>query len=159
MIGVVNLAHEAGDDVDARLQGELLGFDLVAHGGDRLGGRSDEGDIVLGAGLGETLALGEEAIAGMNCIRPGRLARRNDLVRDQIGLRSGRRADVNRLVRHQHMRRARVSVRIYRNGRDAHLPRGADDTASDFAAICDQDFGDCHRYSCPSPIPTAHSGG
>jgi hypothetical protein len=44
------------------------------------------------------------------------------------------------------MRRPRVGVRINRDRRDPHAPRGADDAAGDLAAIGDQDFGE-HRYN------------
>src|SRR5207253_7869016 len=46
-VGRRDVAEIAGDDVDARLGGELLGLDLVAHRGDRLGRRADECDLLL----------------------------------------------------------------------------------------------------------------
>ncbi len=47
---------------------------------------------------------------------------------------------MHRLIRHLHMQRLRVRVRIDGNGGDAHLLRGLDDTAGDFAAVGDQDL-------------------
>src|SRR3546814_811950 len=47
---------------------------------------------------------------------------------------------MHRLVGHLHERRARVGVRIDRDGRNTHAPRGLDDAAGDFAAVGDQDF-------------------
>ena len=38
------------------------------------------------------------------------------------------------------MKRAGIRLGIDRDGLDAHLPRGADDAASDLATIGDQDF-------------------
>src|SRR3546814_6007664 len=63
MVGVANFADEAGDDVDARFLGELLRLDLVAHRGDRVHRRADEGDILLRHRLGEAGALRQETIA------------------------------------------------------------------------------------------------
>ena len=140
MFGIVDLADEAGDDVDAGLQCELLRLDLVAHRGDRIYRRSDEGDIFLGERLGKAGAFGQEAIARMHRLGAGRLARGDDLVGDQIGFGRRRRPDMHRLIGHLHKGRARVGVRIDRDGSDAHAARGLDDAAGDFAAIGDQDF-------------------
>ncbi len=93
-------AHVARHGRDARLGGELLGRDLVAHGVDRLGVRPDEGDAL---GLQTTRKPGvfrQEAEAGVHGLRPRLLHGVHDLVLDQIGLGGGRRADVNRLIRH-----------------------------------------------------------
>jgi hypothetical protein len=86
MFGIVDLADEAGDDVHARRLGELLRFDLVAHRRDRVRRRADECDPGLGAGPGEALALGEEAIARMDAVRPGLLGGEQDQLGLEIGL-------------------------------------------------------------------------
>ena len=82
IVGVGDLAQEAGDDVDARRLGELLRFDLVAHRRDRVRRRADEGDPGVGAGPREALALGQEAIARMDAVRAGLLGGEQD----QLGL-------------------------------------------------------------------------
>ena len=51
------LAVKAGDDVDARFQRQLLRLDLVAHRGNGIDRRADEGDAVVGAGLGKAGAF------------------------------------------------------------------------------------------------------
>ena len=151
MVGVVDHADIAGNDIDARFLGELFRLDLVAHRGDGIGGRTDEDDPFGVQRLAEAFALGEEAIARMHGICARRLARFDDLVGQQIGLGRGRRADMDGLVRQQHMRRAGVGIGIDRDGLDAHLLGRAHDTARNFATVRDQDLGDCHSVSCPSP--------
>jgi len=51
---------------------------------------------------------------------------------------------VHGFIRHQHMGAARIGIGIDRHGLDAHLLRGADHAARDFATVRDQDLGDCH---------------
>ena len=137
VFGVADFADKAGDDVDARFLRELLRLDLVAHRGDRVHRRADEGDIFLGERLGKAGALGQEAIARMHSLGARRLARGDDLVGDQIGFGRRRRPDMHRLVGHLHERRARVGVRIDGDGSNAHAARGLDDAAGDFAAVGD----------------------
>ena len=52
LVGIGDLAQEAGHDADPGGLRQLLQFDLVAHRRDRLGRRADEGD----AGVGERAA-------------------------------------------------------------------------------------------------------
>ena len=73
VLGILDLADEAGDDVDARLQRELLGLNLVAHRGDGVHRRADEGDAFLGQRLGKAGPFGQEAIARMHRLGPGLL--------------------------------------------------------------------------------------
>ncbi len=96
----------------------------------------------FGERLDEGGAFGEEPIARMHRLRPGLLAGGDDLVGDQIAFAGGRGADMHRLVRHLHEGRARIGIRIDRDRGNAHPPRSADDPASDFAAISDEDFGE-----------------
>jgi hypothetical protein len=80
--------------------------------------------------LGKAGAFGQEAIARMDRFGPGLLARLDDLVGDQIGLRSGRWADMDRLVGHLHERRARIGIGIDGDGLDTHAAGGLDNTAA-----------------------------
>ncbi len=139
-LGIGDLAQETGDDIDPGLLGQLLRFDLVAHRGDRGGRRPDKGDPRLGARLGKTLALRQEAIARMDAIRAGLLGRLQDQIGEQIALPRRRRPEPHRLIRHQHMRAARIGIRIDRDRRDPHLLGGAHHPAGDFTTIGDQDF-------------------
>ncbi len=58
---------------------ERLGRILQPHGADGLRGRADEGDASLDAGFGEFGVLGEEAVAGMDALRPGMLGDLDDV--------------------------------------------------------------------------------
>ncbi len=79
LIAVGNRLRMAGNDIDAGLLGQFLGFDLVAHRRDGLRRRANEQDIIIGTEPREALPLGEEAIAGMHGVRAGRLAGLDDL--------------------------------------------------------------------------------
>ncbi len=149
MFGIVDLADIAGDDIDACFLGQLLGLDLVAHCRDGIGRRADEGDVFLGQSLHEARALGQEAIARMHGLGPGLLGRRDDLIRDQVAFGSRRRADMHGLVGQLHEGRARIGVRIDRDGLDTHAARGADDTAGDFATVSDEDFLEHQMLASP----------
>ncbi len=130
----------AGNDADVGLFGQLLGFDLVAHGVDRADRRADEGHALLGQGLGEFGVFRQEAVTGVHRIRAGLLDRFQNLVDDQIALRRRRRTDVNGFVGHFRMQGHLVGIGIDGNRLDAHLLRGFHDAAGDFAAVGYQDF-------------------
>ncbi len=68
-------ARDAGDP--ETLSG-ALGFDLVAHHADVLGLRADEHDVVLLQDFRETRVLGQKAVAWMNGVGAGDLARRDN---------------------------------------------------------------------------------
>ena len=146
MFGVVDLTDKAGDDIDASLHRQLLGLDLVAHGGNRVHRRADKSDALGGQRLGKAGAFGQEAIARMHRLRAGSLARGDDLFGQQIRLCSRRRPDMHRLVSHLHKGRARIGIRIDRNSLDPHPARGLDDAASNFATVGDQDFFEHYAF-------------
>ncbi|MNJ50669.1 hypothetical protein D3C77_459520 [compost metagenome] len=133
-------AHVTRHGRDARLGGELLGGDLVAHGVDRLGVRPDEGDALGLQPPREPGVFRQEAEARVHGLRPRLLHGVHDLVLDQIGLGGGRRADVNRLVRHLACQRPRVGVGVDDYRLNAHATAGLDDANSDLAAVGDQNF-------------------
>ena len=124
-------------------------FDLVAHRTNGLGLGADEDDALLLERLAEGCPFGEEAIAGMHGLRAGLFAGFDDLLGDEVALRSGRRADMDRLIRHLDMHGIAVGVRIDGDGGNAHLPRRLDHPAGDLAAIGDQDFLEHTNISSP----------
>ena len=140
VLGILDLAHEAGDDVDARFLRQFLGLDLVAHGGNRVHRRADKGDASGGQRLGKAGPFRQETIARMHRLRPGLFRGSDDLVGNQIGFRSRRRANMHRLIRHPHERRAGISVGIDRHRLDTHATGRLDHPAGDFATIGDKDF-------------------
>jgi hypothetical protein len=102
--------------------------------------RADEDDAGRGAGLGEFLVLGQEAVAGMDGLGAGGQRRLDDLVDHQVGLARRRRADADGLVGQAHVARAGVGLGIHGDGADAHAPRGLDDAAGDLPPVGDQYF-------------------
>ena len=64
------------DDGDAGLAGKPLGLELVAGRADRLRAGADEDEPGRVHGLGEVAVLGQEAVAGVDRVGAGLLARR-----------------------------------------------------------------------------------
>src|SRR5262249_44620104 len=139
VLDVSDHAKMTGNGGHFGLRRRPLAFDLVAHGGDRLGIGTDEDDAGLRQRLGEGLALGQKAVARMHRLGAGALAGGDDLVDDEIALGCRRRADRHGLVGHFDVQRVAVGVGIDRNSCDSQAARGLDDPAGDLAAIGDQD--------------------
>ena len=115
-------------------------FDLVAHGGDGARIGADEDDAGFGQRLREGLALGQEAVAGMDGLGTGGFAGLDDLLDDEVGLGGRRRADMDGLVGHLHMQGVPVGIGIDGHRLDAHAPGGLDDPARDLAPVRNQDL-------------------
>ena len=96
ILGALDRGVVAGDGVDLRGAGELLGGDLVAHRRDRRVLRADEDDAGLLDLARELGVLGQEAVARVHGLRAGVLAGRDDLVHHEVGLAAGRRARCRR---------------------------------------------------------------
>ena len=152
LIGIRDQAHRAGHRVHARLLGELLGGDLVAHRLDRRFRRADEGHARGRERLGEFRVFRQEAVAGMHRLGAARADGVHHPVDDDIALACRGRPDMHRLVGHLHMQRPGVGVRIDRHRLDAHLARGLDHPAGDLAPVRDQDLVE-HLSSLPLPGP------
>ena len=149
VLGIRDFPQMAGDGGNLRCGGCLLGFDLVAHGRDGAGIGADEDDAVFGQRLGEGFAFGQEAVAGVDCLRAGLLAGLDDAVHQQIGLGGRRRADVDGFVGHFHMQGVAVGIGVYGCGGDAHAACRLDDPAGNFATVGNQDFLEHRRsWSC-----------
>ncbi len=138
MLFVGDDAEEARHRRDVGLGGGLLGFDLVAHRGDRARVGSDEDDAGLRQRARKSLALGQKAVAGMHGLRAGLAAGLDDLVHHEIAFGRGRRSDQDRLIGHLDMQRIAVGLGIDGNRLDPHPAGGLDDPAGDLAAIGDQ---------------------
>ena len=76
----------------------------------------------------------------MNRLRTSILRCLDDLVDAEIGLGRSRRADMHGLVRHIHMYGVIVRIGVDRHRPDPHGARGLHHTASNLAAIGDEDF-------------------
>jgi hypothetical protein len=86
---------------------------------------SDEMHIVLGQYFGKPRILGEEAVAGMNRIRPGDLAGGKQGRDVQVAVFGRRRPDADAFVSQTHMHRVVVRRRVHGNGSNAELLAGS----------------------------------
>ena len=135
---VLDHAEEARNGRNPGLCRGLFGFDLVAHCGDRGGIGPDENQAGVGERARKRLALRQEAVAGMNGLRPGRAADVHDFLDDEIALGRRRRSDQNGLIGHLDVKCVAIGFRIHGYGFDAHPASRLDDPAGDLAAIGDQ---------------------
>ena len=115
------------------------GGDLVAHGCDRLGRRSDERDARLGECGREFLVLGEESVAGMNRVGTSLPRRVDDLGDVEVTLCGRGRPDADRDVGLADVARGRVGVGVDGDAANSHAAQGVDDAAGDLAAVGHQD--------------------
>jgi hypothetical protein len=129
-----------GNGVDARLGGELLRFDLVAHRGDRIRLRADKDDAFGFDPARELRVLGQEAVSRMHGFGAGLLAGRDDPLAEQVRLPARRRADQHRLVGKLDMERVAIGFREHGDGGDAHAACRLDHAAGDLAAVGDEDL-------------------
>ena len=119
-------------------RGNALRFDLRAHALDHVGARPDPGDAVLDAATHELCALGEKAIARMDGARARGDGRLHDGIRIEVAAYGIGRADAHGRVGFTHVTGAGVGIRVDGDGAQAEPACGADDAASDLAAIGDQ---------------------
>ena len=134
---------------------QLFRFDLVAHRRDRLRPRPDKDNAGFGQRLGKGHILGQKPVARMHRLGAAGAARLDDPLDREIALGRRRRPDPDRLVGHAYMQGLGIGVGINRNRGDPHPPCRANDTASNLAAIGDQDFAKHHR--CQLSRPTAQA--
>ena len=134
--GAVGAGHERKAE---GLRGHLR-LDLVAHEPHMLGGRTDEGDLVLFEDLGKAGILGEEAIARMHGVGAGDLAGRDDLRNVEVAVLRRRRADAHALIGEPHMHGVGVGGGVHRDGGDAEFLAGTFDAKRDLSAVGDQDL-------------------
>ena len=110
ILGLLDAAQRALRAGDHRHPGRahgLAGDRLVAHQADGLGRRADEGQLALGADLGEVGVFGEKAVAGVDRVAAG----------DQRGGDQRRRVEI----------RARLLAETMATGRSAIPPAYAVD--------------------------------
>ena len=117
-----------------------LGLDLVAHHADMRRRGTDEGHAVRLDLLGEAGVLRQEAVAGVDGVRPGDGGSRQDVGNVEIGIFRRRRADADAFIGQAHMHRLGVGGGMHRDGGNAEFAAGALDAKRDLAAIGDQDL-------------------
>ncbi len=101
-------------------------------------GRPDEDQPRVGAGAHEGDVLGQEAVPGMDRLRPGQPGRVEQVPHRQVGLPRRGRADPHRLVGLADVPGAGVGVAVDGDGADAERPQGADDPDRDLPPVGDQ---------------------
>ncbi len=112
-----------------------LGLHLVAHARHDIRIGADEDELVLLAGSDEVGILGEEAVAGMHGLAPGRFPGRHNRGDVQVTLRSARRTNADGAVGQARVERAPVSSRVDGHGFDAELVQRTDDAHRDLATV------------------------
>ena len=141
-IGIGNDVEVAGH---ARYPGgarQLFRLDLVAHRGDRLRRRADEGHSGLRKRPGKSRVFRQKPVAGVDRLGAALPACLDDPLDIEVALGRGRRPDADRFVGHPHMQSFCVGIGIDRHRRDPHPMRGADNAAGDLAAIGNQDLAE-----------------
>ncbi len=115
---------------------------LRAHRFDGSDRRPDEDDACVLTGRGELRVLGQEAVAGMDCIGTGLFRRLENPRNVEVALRRWTGADRPSFVCLAHVERVRVDVRVHRDDTHAEAARGPRYAAGNFAAIGDQQGAD-----------------
>ena len=133
------------------LGGHGAGLRLVPKGFQRVRRGTDEGDLRRRAGPGEGGVLGQEAVAGMDRVAPGRPRRRDHAVDVEIGFRP-RAVQRHGLVGGRDMGRRRVVLRMDRHARDPQVGRRPGDADGDLAPVGDEDALEGHDGPIPEVI-------
>jgi len=132
---VLDRTGAAGHERHLGFAGELAGGDLVAQGLHRLRGGADELDLAVAAHLGETRVLGQEAVTGMDRLDVRDFGGREDGGGVQVGLGGGLSADADGIVREPQVGGITIGAGVDRDGFDAHVAAGSNDTKGDFASV------------------------
>jgi hypothetical protein len=120
------------------LLGEVAGRGLVAHLPDLFARGADEGDVRGAHDVGELGVLGQEAVAGVNRVRPRDLGGGDDAGDVQIAVARRRAADAHVVVGEPGVQAVAVRLGIDGHGLDAQLLARADHPQGDFPAVRDQ---------------------
>lgn len=103
-------------------------------------GRSDEGNAVRVEDIGELGVFRQEAVTGVNGVRTGDFAGRNDLVDVEVAVTRRRRADAHTFVGKAHMHGVRVCGGMHGDCRNAKLLGSAQDAQRNLAAVGYEDL-------------------
>ncbi len=117
---------------------------LQAEGADVAGSGADECDAASGTCFGESGVLGKESVAGMDRLRACRFGGSQDRLDVQVAFRCRCRADADGFVGLRDVAGAGVGIAEDGDRANVHRLQGADDSARDRAAVCDQDFREHH---------------
>ena len=90
--------------------------------------------------LRESGVFRQKTIAGVDRLRAGDLAGRNDRGLGKIAFRRRCRADADAFISHPHMHRVSIDGGMHRDRFDPHLTAGAHHAQRNLAPVGDQDF-------------------
>jgi hypothetical protein len=139
---VIQAGFGARHDRHARLLHSLPRSLLVAHAGDGVRCGANEDDAFVGSGLREIGPFGEEAVTGVNSVRPRLLSGFDHLVNHEVAFAGRTGANREGLVRVAHVQRAAVYVRVDGHAVQAEFAAGANHPDGDFTPVGDQDLAD-----------------
>lgn len=92
--------------------------------------------------MGEVGVLGQEPVAGVDCVGSDVHGGPQDLLARQIGIGCGHPGQRNRDVGGLDVQRVGVWTAVHRHGRNAHRPGRFDDAAGDLPAVGDEKTSD-----------------
>ena len=137
---VSNRLQHAGDAVDARLLGDFLRFDFIAHQANRFRIRPDPRRVAtLDDRARKHFLFRQKPIARMHAFRTRLVDRRQQILDIKIRLDARGRADKHRFIGVFHMERIGIRLRINRDRPQAHFLGGVHDAGRDFPAVRDKD--------------------
>ncbi len=125
---------------NAERAGGNLRLNFVAHQPNVIAAWTDEGDAMRRQNVGEAGIFRQEPVTGVNCIRAGNLACRNDGRDVEIAFAGGRGANADAFIGKAHMHGVGIGCGVNGNRLDAHFAAGAMNAQRDFASICDENF-------------------
>src|SRR5262249_56833921 len=111
-----------------------------ARGRDGRAARADEDDPRLLAGLREVRVLGQEAVAGVDGLRPAALRDLEDAVDPEVAVARGRRPDEIGLVGLADVEGEAVGLGVDGHRLRFQLAAGPDDPHRDLSAVRDEDL-------------------
>ena len=138
LVGAGDRVGRAGDQRGAGALGDVPGGDLVTEVADGLRRRADPGQARVQDGLGELGVLREEAVAGVDGVRPGVLRGLQHLGHVQVAGGRGVTAQGERLVGRADMQSVPVRIGVDGHARDPGVPAGPGNADSDFATVGDE---------------------
>ena len=142
LVGVLDRVGRAGHQRRLRACGDVPGGDLVAEVADRLRARADPDQTRVDDGLGEVGVLRQEAVAGVDRVRPGLRGGVEKLAEVQVRLRRRLAPQRERLVRQPHVRRVGVGLGVHSHAFQPCVPCRPDHSDRDLAAVGDEHLGD-----------------
>ena len=156
LFGAPGEGGAGGDHRNAGFLGDAAGDDLAAHVADNLGGRPDENDAGLGAGLREFGVFGEEAVPRVDGLGPGFLGGLDDFVDAQV-VPARARADADGFVGPHDVEGILVGLLVDRHHFEVQFLGGAHDAHGYFAPVGHQNFfeswTDNHGYASAQARP------